>query len=465
MGEQRSAFQNSTGFFPTAHYFFGVRPLLESSTLFPMFQSMPKGAVLHIHTSSLGDTEFIIGNLTHRPNCYVLMITNSTTGATQYTLSYFLPGNQPDGFATCSDARAADPGFDGKVRGALEMSEATSPRNRTTDVLFPGFQLVFGRLAILKEPTAYYDYYYDGLVKLIQNGVQYVEIRTGISSLTAVNGTSYPPEFTLQVWSQLRQDLRNRYASIGFDLTLIASYDRARASSVVSQNLISAFKYKQQFPDLIIGFDLVNFEDPGHTTEYFSNVWIQHQALTQSTGVSLPFYFHDGESDQPNDTNVYDAILCSTRRIGHGFNLWHFPYLEQVAKQQQIAVEVCPLSNQILGYVADLRLHPAAGYFARGVPMVLSSDDPGIFGYVGMGYDYLAAYLAWGLSLKDVKSLVWNSLKYTALRDVNPTQLQSALGVLQTKWDAWITSMSNALAAQRAGKAAAASVPVVAHNK
>ena len=34
-------------------------------------------------------------------------------------------------------------------------------------------------------------------------------------------------------------------------------------------------------------------------------------------------------------------------------------------------------SNQILGFIPDIRNHPAAHYLRAGVPIVLGADDPG----------------------------------------------------------------------------------------
>lgn len=43
-------------------------------------------------------------------------------------------------------------------------------------------------------------------------------------------------------------------------------------------------------------------------------------------------------------------------------------------------VEVCPTSNRRIGGIADVAHHPVHRFHAEGVPFVVSSDDPGIFG-------------------------------------------------------------------------------------
>jgi hypothetical protein len=141
---------------------------------------------------------------------------------------------------------------------------------------------------------------------------------------------------------------------------------------------------------------------------------------------SLPLYLHAGESDWPSAStytdgiqapvdNLYDAILLGSRRIGHGIALFKHPALIELAKKNDVAVEICPISHQMLGYVDDLRNHPAQGYMAQGLQLVLASDDHGTYGYEGLSYDYYMATLAWNLGLQSIKKLVINSIKYSAL--------------------------------------------------
>jgi len=52
-------------------------------------------------------------------------------------------------------------------------------------------------------------------------------------------------------------------------------------------------------------------------------------------------------------------------------------------------VEVCPTSNRRIGDIADAAHHPVHRFLAAGLPVVVSSDDPGIFGTT------LADELAW----------------------------------------------------------------------
>ena len=67
--------------------------------------------------------------------------------------------------------------------------------------------------------------------------------------------------------------------------------------------------------------------------------------------------------------------------------------------------------------------------------MVLCSDDPVMFGYTGMTYDFYAASVSWQLNFKAIKRLVFNSIIYSSLSD---TEKSFAIAKLTSSWNAWI---------------------------
>jgi len=81
----------------------------------------------------------------------------------------------------------------------------------------------------------------------------------------------------------------------------------------------------------------------------------------------MPCFFHAGETHDRDVKNLHDAILLGTKRIGHGFQLFLFPKLQDMVKEKDICVEVCPLSNMVLGYTKDLRSHPVNFLLKKGV--------------------------------------------------------------------------------------------------
>lgn len=157
-----------------------------------------------------------------------------------------------------------------------------------------------------------------------------------------------------------------------------------------------ALIFKQKYPDLISGYDLVSQEDLGRPLSDLAPELIWFQQQTQSLNLTIPYFFHAGETlgdGNSTDDNLYDASLFNTRRIGHGFSLYKHPLLMDVYKQKDIAVEVCLISNEALRLNNNVLQHPLPALIANGVSTALSNDDPAIEGQddAGLSYDFYEA--------------------------------------------------------------------------
>lgn len=154
---------------------------------------------------------------------------------------------------------------------------------------------------------------------------------------------------------------------------------------------------------------------------------------------NMPCFFHAGETHDQEVLNIHAAVLLSSKRIGHGFQLSLFPNLIEEVKRKDVCVEICPLSNMVLGYTLDLRMHPCRFLLSRGVQASISSDDPGFFNYKGVTLDYVYVTLAWELDIADLKKLSLNGIKYSSVSEECKTKLYE---VFYEKWNAWVNMLA-----------------------
>jgi adenosine deaminase CECR1 len=155
----------------------------------------------------------------------------------------------------------------------------------------------------------------------------------------------------------------------------------------------------------------------------------------------LPCFFHAGETHDRTVTNLHDALLLNSKRVGHGFQLSLFPNLLQEFIKQDICVEACPLSNMVLGYTLDMRNHPVRYMMHQGLQTSISSDDPGFFHYSGVTLDFVYVTLGWELDLWDLKKLSINGIKYSTVGEAKKESLLTS--VFPAKWDAFVQVLND----------------------
>lgn len=113
----------------------------------------------------------------------------------------------------------------------------------------------------------------------------------------------------------------------------------------------------------------------------------------------------------------------------------------EIVKQKDIAIEINPVSNQVLKLVDDYRNHPASTFLSQNIPLVVSSDDPSFWEVAPLTHDFYMAFLGMasaGSDLRTLKKLAKNSLKYSSL---NETEKADAFAKWQHKWDKFIADL------------------------
>jgi adenosine deaminase CECR1 len=399
--------------FAPAQSFFEARTkrLYETSEVFGVLRRMPKGAVLHAHVTAMGDYRWVADRVLASPHGQVFIGDDPQIPRGALRLS-----TEPvaGDWRQLSALRAAAPdqkAFDEEVFRSITFGE----EDQTVPDIWEEFGAIFARTRGLFADATFSAEFFDQMVAtLVRDNVQYLELRSN-----AVN----------EAWIE-----KARRHDPAFDVKFIPASGRSAPRDQATRFLDNVVEQRLARPDRVKGFDLVQEEDRGNTNLFYLDEILNAQREARRRGTELPAYLHSGESNWAENENLYDAVLLGTRRVGHALALIRHPLLLREVKTRDIAIEVCPISNQLLGFVADLRTHPAAHYINDNIPIVLSTDDPGIFQST-LTHDFYAAYMAWGLDLKALKQLAMNSLHYSTM---TPQEKERSLNVWQERWTSFI---------------------------
>lgn len=134
--------------------------------------------------------------------------------------------------------------------------------------------------------------------------------------------------------------------------------------------------------------------------------------------------------------------MFGSRRIGHGYALTKHPKVLELIKNNDIAVEVNPISNQVLRLVDDLRNHPAAVLLSQNIPIVISSDNPSLWEVSPLSHDFYYTFMGIASRQSDLrllKKLAINSIQYSALND---DEKNDAFDKWRIEWDKFIDNLS-----------------------
>lgn len=128
-------------------------------------------------------------------------------------------------------------------------------------------------------------------------------------------------------------------------------------------------------------------EAQGRPLRDFVPEFLAFQEQCRQHCLEIPFLFHCGETldmGAATDGNLLDALLLHSKRIGHGFALPKHPLVLQRMRTQGVCVELCPISNEILGLTPRVNGHAMYSLLANNLHCAVSSDNGALFRYVDL---------------------------------------------------------------------------------
>ncbi|KAM0340113.1 hypothetical protein ACHAPU_010687 [Fusarium lateritium] len=425
---------------------------MEKTNLWKIVRRLPKGTLLHAHMDAMVNFDFLFDELLKLPGMHMSSNqplnseealekaipsfryrTKADTDGSIWDESY-----KPDTFVPLP--KAADDFPNGGRTGFLKWLKArctlsvtdSHEQHHGVDAIWIKFATCF----FVSDSIIHYEpmfriFLRELMRNLKDDGVNWAELRFTWSLNYCRDQQEEPEKDYIHMFEVLREEIdkfKNSPEGEGFwGLTTIWTSLRSWPTRNIVENMDNCIATKMAFPDLIAGYDLVGPEDLGRPLsdllpELF---WFRKQCAME--GVNIPFFFHAGETlgdGTDTDSNVFDAILLGTRRIGHGFSLFKHPLLIDMVKEKRILIESCPISNEVLRLCGSVTAHPLPALLARGVACSLCNDDPAMLGQdtAGMSHDFFQAVQGWkNLGLAGLGSLAENSVRWSAFEDQNQT--------------------------------------------
>jgi len=152
----------------------------------------------------------------------------------------------------------------------------------------------------------------------------------------------------------------------------------------------------------VVAFGIGGSEARG-PAKWFTDVF----AFARDAGLHLTA--HAGESEGPE--SIRAALALGAERIGHGIAAARDEALMRHLREQDIPLEVCITSNLVTGVVNRIEDHPIRQLFDAGVPIVLNTDDPAMFGCTLVG-EYRLAAERFGFSETELRGIANNAFRY-----------------------------------------------------
>ncbi|KAG7117596.1 Adenosine deaminase AGSA like protein [Verticillium longisporum] len=290
--------------------------------------------------------------------------------------------------------------------------------------------------------TAYRKYTRLLLEDFVRDNIQYAEIRPNFMTTNQVwldDGSKQVEnqEIVKMIIDEYEKFQRKNKGYFG-GMKIIYCTPRSFTNDQVRKALGECLEFKGRWPEWIAGFDLVGEEGQGRPLREFVPEFLEFRTRCDAAGYTIPFLFHCGETlEMGNDTdgNLLDALLLNSRRIGHGFALARHPYVMEQMKLRGVCLEVCPISNEVLGLTPRMNGHSIYNLLANDVHCTISSDNGTLFRST-LSHDFYQFMVGrQDTTLFGWKQLIQWSIKHACMED---KQRNKVTAVWEGLWETFL---------------------------
>ncbi|KAI9040134.1 putative CECR1 family adenosine deaminase [Aspergillus affinis] len=432
-----------------------ARDRMETTELWKILQRLPKGSFLHAHLNLMFDADFLVDQALATEGIHIVapeaLSTQSRRDEIPFTVRYI--SSPAGGLDTGTSLWTSSGNSRFLAPVGLQLAASSFPDGEE------GFRdWLKSRCVPLREPSVYthdnsgpaavWDAYrrstsvissllgYEPILraglrrlfaKLAADGVRYAELRTEFFHPFYRIGCAEPEEgFT--DWCRVFQEELMRFKSTGegqsfHGARVIWTATGVSSNKDLAESMMNCIIAKQDFPDVICGFDLAAQEGPKGQLVDFVPLMFWFRKLCLEEGVDIPFFFHASECDTHGENpshNLFDAILLGGRRIGDGVSLYEHPMLIELIKEKKMLVERCPIFNGRHRLADPIGSNSLPFLLSRGVPVSLGSDLQAALGHGWNGLTpeiWRALQGPERLGITDIAILIENSIRWSSYED------------------------------------------------
>lgn len=276
-----------------------------------------------------------------------------------------------------------------EIETLREIDPAT-PANLYEYADFDGFLRAFGAVGkLLRTPADYALVTRRLLERLHAQNVRYAEIILA-AGVVLWKGQEIAPVFDAV-----------RGAAAGSPVKVRWIFDAVRQFGVEQAMQVAEWA-AARVNDGVVALGIGGSEERG-PAQWFTEVF----AFARKAGLRL--HAHAGEGTTA--ASVWAALELGAERIGHGISSIEDPELLRHLRDRGIPLEICISSNVRTGVVKRIEDHPVRRLYEAGVPIVLNTDDPAMFGCTLVGEFRLAAE-QFGFSQAELRGIAENGFRY-----------------------------------------------------
>jgi len=309
-----------------------------------------------------------------------------------------------------------------KASPVLEAAERGAAEGYAFENLSTFVEFFVGLFGLVTSPAEFERVAYELLEDAALLGVRYAEVRwTPVSHTTrgaTVDG----------MWAGLEAGRAAAERRHGIVARWIVDFPRSLPLAVAEEACGVAVATRDRGT---VGLDISGDERAVAADPRFVPVF----ARARRAGLAV--VAHAGEGAGPE--SVVGALdRYGATRIGHGTRAVEDPALLDRLARGTVPLEVCPTSNERLRVVASVAAHPVATFVRRGVPVVISSDDPSLFG-TDVVHEHVRLHRETGLALATLGALAAASFDHALLR---PEDRRDLLADARRDARAWVAALA-----------------------